>query len=161
MVTQEVKHQIFTRTDFKMSVKADAPAWNYKDFDQAIKAGRNLCILDSMVLDMTDYVVQHPGGKFVLKINRGRDISKFFYGGYCLEDNLGPNPAQGYNHSNYAKLICNDLAIASYYVETSMEEVPAPETVVCRVTQPKTHMWNSKTGTVRFEAIDEKAKDCF
>ena len=42
----------------------------------------------------------------------GTDIAKFFYGGYCLEDNLGPKPAFGWRHSNYARMIANDLAIA-------------------------------------------------
>ena len=71
-----------------------------------------------MVLDVTEYIDYHPGGKFVLKINTGRDISKFFYGGYCLEDNNGPRPASGYNHSNYARMIANSLVIAVYQKET-------------------------------------------
>ena len=49
--------------------------------------------------------------------NIGRDISKFFYGGYSMEDNLGPKPGQGYRHSNYARLIVNSIAIATYEVE--------------------------------------------
>lgn len=49
-------------------------------------------ILNEMVLDVTKFIDYHPGGKFVLKINNGRDISKFFYGGYCLEGN-GSGPA--------------------------------------------------------------------
>ena len=56
----------------------------------------------------------HIGGKFVIKINIGRDISKFFYGGYCLEDNQGPRPAEGQYHSNYARLLVNDLIIGLY-----------------------------------------------
>ena len=51
----------------------------------------------------------HPGGKFVLKHNIGRDISKFFYGGHTLEniDYVAP-----YTHSATAKNIANKLAIA-------------------------------------------------
>jgi cytochrome b involved in lipid metabolism len=30
----------------------------------------------------------HPGGKFVIEHNIGRDVSKFFYGGYSLDGNL-------------------------------------------------------------------------
>ena len=64
-----------------------------REFEQAIKNGRKLCILDDLVLDMEEFIDQHPGGRFVLTHNIGRDISKFFYGGYSLEDNLGSSPA--------------------------------------------------------------------
>jgi cytochrome b involved in lipid metabolism len=49
-------------------------------------------ILDDLVIDVKDFQFQHPGGKFVIQQNIGRDISKFFYGGYSMEDNLGPKP---------------------------------------------------------------------
>lgn len=65
-----------------------------------------------MVLDVGEFINYHPGGRFVLQANRGRDISKFFYGGYSLEDN--DQPIKGHNHSNYAKLICNSLTVAVY-----------------------------------------------
>jgi cytochrome b involved in lipid metabolism len=31
-------------------------------------------------------MINHPGGKFVVEANIGRDISKFFYGGYSMEN---------------------------------------------------------------------------
>jgi len=63
-------------------------------------------ILDDMVLDLDGYFCFHPGGRFVLKHNVGKDISKFFYGGYNLDGNLdGDKP--GYNHSSYARMIVN------------------------------------------------------
>ena len=67
-----------------------------------------------MVIDVTNYVHNHPGGQFVLQQNIGRDISKFFYGGYSLEDNMGSSPARGYTHSNYAKLVVQDLVKGVY-----------------------------------------------
>ncbi len=39
----------------------------------------------------------------------GRDVSKFFYGGYVLENQSGMTP---HNHSNVARTIVNSLAIA-------------------------------------------------
>jgi len=67
-----------------------------------------------MVLDISKFILHHPGGKFVLLQNVGRDISKFFYGGYSLENNLGPQPSRGYTHSNYAKMIVNSLIVGVY-----------------------------------------------
>ena len=44
----------------------------------------------------------HPAGKFLLEKNIGRDISKFFDGGYSLEDKVSP-----WNHSFQARRIVN------------------------------------------------------
>ena len=51
----------------------------------------------------------HPGGLFLLKHNVGRDISKFFYGGYSME-NFNGAPFV-HNHSNIARNIVNGLVI--------------------------------------------------
>lgn len=112
-------------------------------------------ILNEMVLDVTDYAELHPGGKFMIKINVGRDISKFFYGGYCLDGNLTSMNPEGYNHSNYAKLVVNDLTVGLYHRETH------PMHITCFVDKKKTHMWNDTTATVKFENIDKKRVTCF
>ena len=57
------------------------------EFEALIKKGRKLVILDDMVLDLEQFLGKHPGGNFSLTQNIGRDISKFFYGGYSLESN--------------------------------------------------------------------------
>lgn len=70
-------------------------------------------LLDEMVLDITHFIEHHPGGRFVLEHSLGRDISKFFYGGYALEGNIETkNPPPGYKHSNYARMIVNNLIVA-------------------------------------------------
>ena len=46
--------------------------------------------------------------------NIGRDISKFYYGGYSLEENYSELPAHAHTHSTYADLIVKDLAIARF-----------------------------------------------
>lgn len=88
-----------------------------------------------MVLDISEFIDCHPGGRFVLNTNVGRDISKFFYGGYCLEDNL-KGLSEGYNHSNYARVIVNDLVVGIYQSETK------PDIVTCRVNSKRLKMWN-------------------
>jgi cytochrome b involved in lipid metabolism len=40
-------------------------------------------LLDDLVLDIGKYIKSHPGGKKLLEYNVGRDVSKFFYGGYA------------------------------------------------------------------------------
>ena len=51
-------------------------------FEELVLKGKHLFILDDLVLDLTDYIPNHPGGAFLLQQNIGRDVSKFFYGGY-------------------------------------------------------------------------------
>jgi cytochrome b involved in lipid metabolism len=60
-------------------------------------------------LDVSKYKPNHPGGRFVLDFNVGRDISKFFYGGYTLESSSGLRP---HTHTNTARRIVNTLIIA-------------------------------------------------
>jgi cytochrome b involved in lipid metabolism len=70
-----------------------------------------LVILDDLVLDVTDYMDNHPGGKFLLQHNIGRDISKFFYGGYALDGNMVGADKRN-THSNIARLQIETLIIA-------------------------------------------------
>lgn len=95
MGIQEFWHRRFIQSDYEYHIKKGTPNYTVDDFNIAVKAGRKLMILNEMVLDVTEFINYHPGGRFVLQINTGRDISKFFYGGYCLEDNNGPRPAEG------------------------------------------------------------------
>ena len=84
-----------------------------REFDQRIANGEYLVIFDEYVLDVTDFMWQHPGGTFSLRYNIGRDISKFWHGGYSLE-NL--KPCEHHAHSPAAKRIVNDLIIG-YLIE--------------------------------------------
>ena len=66
-------------------------------------------ILDDLVLDVTLFANSHPGSKFVIDRNVGKDISKYFYGGYSLEPLQG---SQNHAHTNYAREIINSLIVA-------------------------------------------------
>ena len=64
-----------------------------EEFEKRIKDGEQLVILDNMVVDISSYAYNHPGGAFLLDYNVGRDISKFFYGSYALDGN-GNDPSK-------------------------------------------------------------------
>ena len=86
----------------------------------------------------------------MLQHNVGRDVSKFFYGGYSLEDNMGDKPAQGYFHSTFAKIIVCDLAIARF-------DIHAVQSRECIIKEELCSKVNSTTKTIVFESIaDEK-----
>lgn len=90
--------------------------------------GEQLIILDDMVLDVGKYKWEHPGGAFLLDFHVGRDVSKFFYGGYVLENESGMKP---HTHTNVARAIVNSLIVGKLTesantftaVITSSEEV--------------------------------------
>ena len=88
-----------------------------EEFDDRITKGEMLVLLDDLVLNVEAFAKEHPGGRFLITHNIGRDISKFYYGGYSLEDNLGGPPAKGYIHSNFSHRIVKDLTIARFLDE--------------------------------------------
>ena len=105
-------------------------------------------ILDGFVLNVTEFIGLHPGGHMMLKHNIGRDISKFFYGGYAMEGNLGGNPQSGHVHSNYARMIVNDLIIGNY------EKHITVQSTICKVNEGKITRLNESTSIFYFESED-------
>jgi hypothetical protein len=79
-----------------------------QEFDEMIARGEKLVLLDDMVLDVRKFRSEHPGGQFLIDFHIGRDVSKFFYGGYVLENQSGMSP---YTHSNVARAIVNTMIV--------------------------------------------------
>lgn len=83
-----------------------------KEFEMEVRKGvKKLVILDDLILDITNFTNSHPGGRFLLEKNTGRDISKYFHGGYSYEP---IQKASNHKHSNYARTIVNDLIVARF-----------------------------------------------
>ena len=86
-------------------------SWTPEHFIKVSEANpkRIYVILDEWVLDATEFAHEHPGGHFMLNRMNGKDISKYFHGGYNLEPSR-----DGWNnaHSNYARKIVNSLIVA-------------------------------------------------
>eukprot|EP00347_Sterkiella_histriomuscorum_P018114 403346733 len=110
------------------------------EFDQRIKQGHKLVILDDLVLDVTKFMSNHPGGQFVIEANVGRDISKFFYGGYQLENYTSMSTY--HTHSNVARLVVNSLIIGRLE-----KKVPTFQAQIVERTKV-----NEVTQTIRFQA---------
>ena len=66
--------------------------YSAEKIDEYVRGGIPLLIFDNLVLNLNGYEKMHPGGKFVLKQNYGRDVSKFFNGGYSLIQGPGIKP---------------------------------------------------------------------
>lgn len=78
------------------------------EFSKLITAGRELVLLDDLVLDVSVFKSEHPGSKFILDSCLGQDISRYFYGGYALAG----DPAPSYAHSKLAYDLAHTLIYA-------------------------------------------------
>ena len=84
------------------------PLVSAEKFESMVREGQKSCILDNVIMDLSGYFHQHTGGQFLLEQTVGRDISKFFYGGYQLDGNLDKRPGDqtmAHPHSNIARKI--------------------------------------------------------
>lgn len=130
-----------------------AVVYTVHEFEDQLKKGMKLMILDDLVLDVSEFYKVHPGGKFVIEHCVGTDIAKFFYGGYSLEDNMKPKPAYPFRHSNYARMIANDLAIA----RLDCRKEGAEQSMV-RLRWDKDNIVNKLTRSFFFETCDKKPR---
>ena len=64
-----------------------------------------MVLLDDLVLDVDNFIGQHPGGEEVISRNIGRDISKYYYGGYSMGKGF-----YAYAHSSSAYMTVKTLA---------------------------------------------------
>ena len=70
--------------------------------------GDSLIVCDNLVLRTNGYEKIHPGGKFVIRKNFGRDIAKFYYGNYALTNGKYVKP---YTHSAQANDLLHSMVI--------------------------------------------------
>ena len=63
-------------------------------------------MFDNVILDAKGYWEVHPGGRFFLEKNYGRDISKFYFGGYSMVQGKKP-----YTHSAWSLSIIKSMVV--------------------------------------------------
>lgn len=149
----EVRHRLYSSTgelDFS-KVKCDV-SMNITEFHEWIKSGKRLVVLDNLVLDLGRFSMIHPGGKFALERTIGRDLSKFFYGGFHILSELGSQPPHA--HSIKALEIAKGMVVAKVAGEES-----SAKKVVCRIAKKTKN--NSNTHTFCFETLDKQPHHSF
>lgn len=77
------------------------------EFNRAVKRGQKYVLLDNYVIDVESFIGEHPGGSIMLTHNLGRDIGKYLYGAYSLE-----NSVILHKHSHFAVKVLAKLTIA-------------------------------------------------
>lgn len=89
------------------------------EVEEAVRAGQKLVIYDNLVLDTADYYHMHPGGKFNILHNIGRDITKFFNGAYILVNDKKNKP---YTHSAAALDIVKSMIIGDLNGQSQIKD---------------------------------------
>lgn len=117
----------YRRSNCKSQLVVETPLQENKNFmsytpeqiDKGVAAGIPLLIFDNLVLNLNGYDKLHPGGKFFLRQNLGRDISKFFNGGYSLVQGPGIKP---HHHSAHALTILQSLIVGVLHHQKLVKE---------------------------------------
>ena len=86
----------------------DLPTWTPTEIEKAVAEGDSLLICDNLVLRTAGYEKIHPGGKFVIKKNFGRDMAKFYYGNYTLTNG---KLTKAHTHTGQANLIVKNMIV--------------------------------------------------
>jgi len=113
-------------------------------YEKQIRDGAVLCSLDDLILDVGGFMSRHPAGKFLIQNCIGRDMGKFFHGGYKMEDADNNVQIRPYRHSMAARKIIQELVIGR--IETKAREA------FCKVVK-KVDI-GIDTANFYFEAID-------
>lgn len=159
LLTAEIIYRKKMRNEVKIEINGSGEQQQYNLLENITKyefhdlihgEGRALVILDEFVIDVGEFMHKHPGGRFALKHNIGRDISKYFYGGYSLDGNLEKtNPRKGVIHSSYARGIVNELIIA--YYEKDVDKT----STICRLREDKIFEVNPMIKTFYMQSVDK------
>ena len=126
----------------QVTVDGKVQSFTPDGIDIWVKAGKKLVIFDNLVLNLDGYERIHPGGKFNLTHNYGRDISKFFFGGYSLIQAKDKEPMK---HSQAALDIVKTLVVG---VIEGQEQVTDRRFQLIKKTKI-----NDVTATFTFKAI--------
>jgi len=94
-----------------------------EEFIKMVREGKQLAILEGMVLDLEPFIYYHPGGMFVLQQRIGFNLDLPFnakpYSG--IQSNDGAH--EGVMHSNIARQVASSLVIGKYGGDT--KELPS------------------------------------
>ena len=89
----------------------DVPDISYEKYMEFIRNGRKLVLFNNFIIDVENFMSEHPGSRFVIEQNIGNDIGQFFYGAYSVEQEVAPHI-----HSNFAAMIMKKLAVGKLII---------------------------------------------
>lgn len=105
----------------ELKAKPDVNSITVDEFKIMVTGGKqNIVLIENNVIDLKEWEQYHPGGKFVLQKNLGRDITKYWYGGYQMVEHWRNKK---HKHSYMATQIANSLIVAQLEGQLHMSPV--------------------------------------
>lgn len=97
-------------------VKPEIPTVSQFQFNNMINAGKKLVLFNNFIVNVENFMDEHPGTRFVISHNIGKEIGKYFYGAYSLEQDVAP-----YAHSSYAANLIKRLTVGKLEISKKYE----------------------------------------
>lgn len=97
--------------------KGDLPFITTLQLNSMVRGGQKVVLFNNHILDVESFMDEHPGTRFVIAENIGRDIGKYFYGAYSVEADVAPH-----THSTYAATLIEKLTIGKLRPNRNMKE---------------------------------------
>lgn len=110
-VVLEIFYRLWRNKSGPLTTKEVTKTLTTEEYEKLVHNGGKFCILDDFILDTKRFASRHPGGQFLIDSTVGRDVSKYFYGGYKMENNKH-NMDGPYRHSMSARKIVQGLIVA-------------------------------------------------
>jgi len=85
-VVLEIVYRLWRNKSGPLTTREVTKTLTTEEYEKLVHNGGKLCILDDFILDTERYASRHPGGQFLIEATVGRDVSKYFYGGYKMEN---------------------------------------------------------------------------
>ena len=99
-------------------VKPELSTISQLQYNNMIRSGRKLVLFNNFIVDVESFMDEHPGTRFVISQNIGREIGKYFYGAYSMEEDVSPHI-----HSSYAAELIKRLTIGKLEISKKYENI--------------------------------------
>jgi len=120
-------------------------SWTPAQIEEAVAKGDSLVICDNLVLRTDGYEKIHPGGRFTIEKNFGRDIAKFYYGNYSLTNG---KLSKSHTHGGQANSILMSMIVG--VIDDQHDVVEMPTKIFAK------HTFTDTIATFTFKSVNGK-----
>ena len=99
------------------------------EFLMQVRGGKQWAMYNQYVVDVTSLLSSHPGGRFVIEKNIGREIGKYLYGAYTVESSsMSPHAHTRYAFDAMKRLIIGKIVTPQVYMHGDLRSTGIQET---------------------------------
>ena len=87
----EVSFRCINRIFYKALLHVDRDEIKTMTLRKFYESEKTLALFNDYVVDLTSYAFEHPGGTFIIQQWNKKDIGKYIYGAYSMENSVSPH----------------------------------------------------------------------